>query len=108
MGMLEDVPADELAGDAGANGAEGSTGTATAHEATANDGDEAGEVLDSGPAEPPAPGPVVRREPVVLGAPAPRRMDEPVASTDWSTVGRNDPCPCGSGKKFKKCHGQTA
>jgi preprotein translocase subunit SecA len=21
-------------------------------------------------------------------------------------VGRNDPCPCGSGKKFKKCHGQ--
>ena len=21
--------------------------------------------------------------------------------------GRNDPCPCGSGKKFKKCHGQT-
>ena len=24
---------------------------------------------------------------------------------DWSTVGRNDPCPCGSGKKFKKCHG---
>jgi len=22
--------------------------------------------------------------------------------------GRNDPCPCGSGKKFKKCHGLTA
>ncbi|MER2236841.1 MAG: SEC-C metal-binding domain-containing protein, partial [Psychrobacillus sp.] len=21
------------------------------------------------------------------------------------TVGRNDPCPCGSGKKYKKCHG---
>jgi len=20
-------------------------------------------------------------------------------------VGRNDPCPCGSGKKFKQCHG---
>lgn len=20
-------------------------------------------------------------------------------------VGRNDPCPCGSGRKFKKCHG---
>jgi uncharacterized protein YecA (UPF0149 family) len=20
-------------------------------------------------------------------------------------VGRNDPCPCGSGKKFKRCHG---
>jgi len=24
---------------------------------------------------------------------------------DFSKVGRNDPCPCGSGKKFKKCHG---
>ena len=22
--------------------------------------------------------------------------------------GRNDPCPCGSGKKFKKCHGRNA
>jgi preprotein translocase subunit SecA len=23
-------------------------------------------------------------------------------------VGRNDPCPCGSGKKYKKCHGTAA
>jgi preprotein translocase subunit SecA len=23
----------------------------------------------------------------------------------FANVGRNDPCPCGSGKKFKKCHG---
>ena len=23
-------------------------------------------------------------------------------------VGRNEPCPCGSGKKYKKCHGATA
>jgi preprotein translocase subunit SecA len=22
-------------------------------------------------------------------------------------VGRNDPCPCGSGKKYKHCHGRT-
>jgi preprotein translocase subunit SecA len=21
-------------------------------------------------------------------------------------VGRNDPCPCGSGKKYKRCHGK--
>ena len=26
-------------------------------------------------------------------------------STAFSKVQRNDPCPCGSGKKFKKCHG---
>jgi hypothetical protein len=25
-----------------------------------------------------------------------------------SKTGRNDPCPCGSGKKFKKCHGTDA
>ena len=24
---------------------------------------------------------------------------------DQPKVGRNDPCPCGSGKKYKKCHG---
>jgi len=23
-------------------------------------------------------------------------------------VGRNDPCPCGSGRKYKQCHGQLA
>ena len=23
----------------------------------------------------------------------------------YDKVGRNDPCPCGSGKKYKKCHG---
>ena len=26
----------------------------------------------------------------------------------YANVGRNDPCPCGSGKKFKKCHGRDA
>jgi preprotein translocase subunit SecA len=26
-------------------------------------------------------------------------------SSDWDKVGRNDACPCGSGKKYKKCHG---
>lgn len=25
---------------------------------------------------------------------------------DIEKIGRNDPCPCGSGKKYKKCHGQ--
>ena len=27
------------------------------------------------------------------------------AQTDVADIGRNDPCPCGSGKKYKKCHG---
>jgi preprotein translocase subunit SecA len=29
-----------------------------------------------------------------------------VSGLDFSNVGRNDPCPCGSGKKFKQCHGK--
>lgn len=28
-------------------------------------------------------------------------------SNPYKNVGRNDPCPCGSGKKFKKCHGSN-
>lgn len=27
-------------------------------------------------------------------------------SPEYQNVGRNDPCPCGSGKKFKQCHGK--
>jgi preprotein translocase subunit SecA len=27
---------------------------------------------------------------------------------DFSHVGRNDPCPCGSGKRFKDCHGKLS
>ncbi len=34
---------------------------------------------------------------------APLRV--PVPASPYAGVGRNDPCPCGSGKKFKKCHG---
>jgi preprotein translocase subunit SecA len=29
----------------------------------------------------------------------------PKVNTEYENVGRNDLCPCGSGKKFKKCHG---
>ncbi len=29
----------------------------------------------------------------------------PAAGDDYARVGRNDPCPCGSGRKFKRCHG---
>lgn len=27
---------------------------------------------------------------------------------DGEKVGRNDPCPCGSGKKYKQCHGKLS
>jgi preprotein translocase subunit SecA len=46
-----------------------------------------------------------RKQPPRVGgddaAVKPVRRDEP-------KVGRNDPCPCGSGKKYKKCHGAAA
>ncbi len=30
-----------------------------------------------------------------------------LSTEDFEDAGRNDPCPCGSGKKFKKCHQRT-
>ena len=58
-------------------------------------------------------------------APAPREAGEPAQATagngtvrraafdqrnpeTWSRVGRNAPCPCGSGRKYKRCHGTLA
>jgi preprotein translocase subunit SecA len=32
-----------------------------------------------------------------------RNADDPAG---WGKVGRNEPCPCGSGKKYKHCHGR--
>ena len=91
LGILEDIPADELVADAAQDDA-----------------------LEIGPDETPNDGEVLAR-PVALatgdgdtrvradGTPADRES----AHGDWSAVRRNDPCPCGSGKKFKKCHGAS-
>jgi preprotein translocase subunit SecA len=37
-------------------------------------------------------------------APAPKPTQNPIIND--MKIGRNDPCPCGSGKKFKACHGK--
>jgi len=37
-----------------------------------------------------------------IATPADRRPEDP---SSWGKVGRNEPCPCGSGKKYKHCHG---
>jgi preprotein translocase subunit SecA len=37
--------------------------------------------------------------------PAARKREDP---STWGKVGRNEPCPCGSGKKYKHCHGRLA
>ena len=31
----------------------------------------------------------------------------PVVKSEWDKTPRNAPCPCGSGKKFKMCHGKA-
>jgi preprotein translocase subunit SecA len=33
---------------------------------------------------------------------------DPANPSSWGRVGRNEACPCGSGKKFKHCHGLIA
>ena len=33
---------------------------------------------------------------------------QPQGSSSWGKVGRNETCPCGSGKKYKHCHGRFA
>jgi len=93
LGILEDIPVE----DSSKSDGNGTTDAA----------------VDIGPAETPAPAakPVqARKDPTIVGAGRARSLDAAVPAgapgdTDWSTVGRNDPCPCGSGKKFKKCHG---
>jgi preprotein translocase subunit SecA len=87
LGVLEDiVPDEEVNGDG-----------------------EPEEVVDIGPAEPPTQKKAARAEPIVTGAGRVRSLNAAANAmpADWENVGRNDPCPCGSGKKFKKCHGAT-
>jgi preprotein translocase subunit SecA len=38
----------------------------------------------------------------------PAQAESPKPVRAGAKVGRNDPCPCGSGKKYKKCHGANA
>ena len=45
---------------------------------------------------------------VSAGAPAVAGGAAAAAAAEMPRVGRNDPCPCGSGKKYKHCHGKLA
>lgn len=105
-GVLEDIPADEPVAET----------PRAAPLAEGNGGQQAPEPAPKAAAP-------VRQDPTVVGAGRARKLSDfegakggpigggtgggPGASReiDWSNVGRNDPCPCGSGKKYKKCHG---
>jgi preprotein translocase subunit SecA len=41
------------------------------------------------------------------GAVAAPATNTPVVKSDWDKTPRNAPCPCGSGKKYKMCHGRA-
>ena len=81
MGILEDVPAAEVE-------------------------------TDGGPTEravesPVSLKPVTRGTPAIVGAGALRSLEAGGGALPggWENTPRNNACPCGSGKKFKKCHG---
>jgi preprotein translocase subunit SecA len=69
--------------------------------------------------EPPAPPPPAP-EPMLVSAAMPARsvamaqQEGELLELDradpasWGKVPRNSPCPCGSGRKFKQCHGRIA
>ena len=105
LGILEDITEEEPV--ESGNGSSATAPTAPPDEPAAEE-----QVIDVGPAEPPKKKVAARQDPVVVGAGRARSLNPaanaPTAPADWSNVGRNDPCPCGSGKKFKKCHGANA
>lgn len=48
---------------------------------------------------------VVKNTKAVAGGEAEQKKRQPYVRKE--RVGRNDPCPCGSGKKYKHCHGRN-
>jgi preprotein translocase subunit SecA len=48
------------------------------------------------------------RLPAGMATPAAAAKRDAADPATWGKVGRNEPCPCGSGKKYKHCHGQLA
>jgi preprotein translocase subunit SecA len=51
----------------------------------------------------------LKREPVAEGQAVDTKAEaapkQPARRSAARQIGRNDPCPCGSGKKYKHCHG---
>ena len=75
------------------------------------------QVEEQAPPELPQPGPMheIHADPrtgrnemddVVIAAP-PQQQIDPTNPDTWGKISRNALCPCGSGKKFKHCHGDV-
>jgi preprotein translocase subunit SecA len=92
LGILEDIPPEEMFALEAAND-------------VANDVETDGASMAAIEAEPQRT--VVRGNPQVVGAGSVRSLEVGGGAlpAGWENTPRNNPCPCGSGKKFKKCHG---
>ncbi len=91
LGILEDIPPEEL------------LEAAAAGNGDADDDEED----DDAPVTAEAARVVARGAPSVVGAGSVRSLAEGGGALPdgWEQTPRNNACPCGSGKKFKKCHG---
>jgi Phytanoyl-CoA dioxygenase (PhyH)/SEC-C motif len=54
------------------------------------------------------PGRPAARAPEAARPPEPARAPTAANAASFANAGRNDPCPCGSGQKYKYCHGKLA
>ena len=87
LGILEDIPPEEMYAD------------------VMDDVETDGASMAAVEAEPART--VARGTPTVVGAGSVRSLEAGGGAlpAGWENTPRNNPCPCGSGKKFKKCHG---
>jgi preprotein translocase subunit SecA len=106
--LLEQVQPEDGAALAGAqytaadDPVEGSSGFQRTLAAGPAPGEEVVFAPENGSATAPGDGAAVAAAPV----PADVIQQPKVKASDFDRAGRNDPCPCGSGKKFKFCHGR--
>jgi preprotein translocase subunit SecA len=77
-----------------------STGGAASIAAAARAQPAAAEAAEPAPAGDGGDGRRDRPQPAAVAA------NTPLVKSEWDKTPRNAPCPCGSGKKFKQCHGR--
>ena len=77
--------------------------------ASQDEGAQPSEVVTSGPA-----GPVEGAAAIAVATGAPEVVEESSSvgksqkvNSEWEATPRNSACPCGSGRKFKHCHGRS-
>ena len=99
--QVEDVPSEELEEESALLG----EGSAVAQAAAAGQTAGGPQILAKGLEAPKAPRHLAYTAPDEGGVAEVTGAAPAEVANEFAGVGRNDECPCGSGKKFKKCHG---